>query len=154
MYYFLLCHNERWMSKLVETGIFVQVWLMIEFQNSEMGVQQSYFWKQTLNEKRNRRAKSEMEKSSKVAFKYVTRTKGLRTTMCFSTLKCGEKLSIRISTTFGWWKLLMTSYLSFNFWKMLRFSSATNRSHCHEIQIYCTKSVPIFLKKEMFFHYF
>lgn len=42
-----------------------------------------------------------MEKYSKVTFKYVTQTKGLRITIGFSTHKCGEKLSIRISTTFG-----------------------------------------------------
>lgn len=64
------------MSKPVNTRIFVQVWLMMGFRSGGvMGVQWSYFQKQTTFEKKgkaDRRRKSDIEKSSKVTFKYVS----------------------------------------------------------------------------------
>lgn len=88
---------------------------MIGFQNIELGVRRSFFFKLTAAKKRKEKkksksrkkargelkSKSEIEKSSKVTFKYVTRTKGLGITMVFSKHEFGEKLYIRICTTFG-----------------------------------------------------
>jgi len=62
-----------------------------------------------------------MEKSSKVTFKYATQAKGLSITMSFSTHKFEEKLSIRISTTFGFCKLLMISYVPLNSDEIFQF---------------------------------